>query len=250
VRASDYVDLSGRTTIVIVCTDLTLIDQRGSEVPRCDPYPADPAFYYLDDPAWLPPDGPIIVTTGASTQVPEGVNSSGINFDELTGGDLDRVTRYTQSILGLSLADDARAFTLASFYRSAGMTFDALNVLTALPGLGCSARRPAVELPAGGGVTLATSPVTYLRIGELYQLLGMNEDALRNYRCAAELADQLQSPADQALAFARQANVVDQPNSAVQFYQIAINGYAGLGAMENANAMAEICGLRNCTVPQ
>ena len=251
VRGSDYVDLSGRTTVYIVCTDLTLLTQRGSEAPRCDPYPSAPAFYYLDDPTWLPAEGAITVVTQSGTTVPAEVTTADShNRNELVGDELTQVTARTDAILGLELDASAKAFALASFYRTEGMYYDALTTLAALPDLGCTARRPSVDAPDSEPVPLVQSPSVYVRIGELYQLLGQPEDALRNYRCAASLSEALEDPANTALSYARQGNLVQDPGQAVQFYQIAIDNYATLGAQDNLNAMAEICGLRNCTVPE
>lgn len=249
VRSSDYVDLSGRTTVLILCTDLALIEQRGSEVPRCDAYPRTTAFFYADDPAWLPPDSPAAVVVQPGTQVPTGIDAGAFNLDELSGSDLDAVTAQVDTILGLNLSAEPIAFALASFYRGQGMTFDALSVLNALPDLECSAQRPTVEPPQDGDQSLVKSPALYLRIGELYQMLGDPQAALRHYQCAARLAQALDDPADLALASARQANAVPSSGDAVALYQQAINQYATLGATSNATALLEICGLRNCAMP-
>lgn len=249
VRASDFLDLSGRATVIVLCTDLTVLNQRGSEVPRCDPYPADPAFYYLDDPAWAPPDGPLTVVTQAGGPVPDGIDASGINRNELTGDQLAAVATRTEAILDLDLDAAPIAFALASYYRTEDMLFDALAVLTALPDLECSERRPTVEPPEGEARPLVKSPVLYLRIGELYQLLGAPDAARRNYFCAAELAGELNAPADEGLAFARQAKLAQDTAEAINLYQRAIDDYAGLGALDAAESLLEICGLRNCALP-
>jgi tetratricopeptide (TPR) repeat protein len=253
VRASDYIDLSGRTTVMVLCTDLTLLDQRGSEVPRCNTYPNLTAFYYVDDPAWSAPDKAITVVTLPAdlANIPAEVNKpNSYNQDELVGGELELVLSGVNTINGLDLSAEAKAFALSSFYRSQDVYFEALGALTALPDLGCTARRPTVSPPEGEDRPLVQSPVTYLRVGELYEMLGQIDDALRNYSCAADLAQAVSDPADTALAYARWANVTNDPVEAIQFYQIAIDNYAGLGAAEQANTLLEICGSRNCTLNQ
>ena len=57
----------------------------------------------------------------------------------------------------------------------------------------------------------------------------------------------LDDPADMALAYARQANVINDPVQVIQFYQTAIDNYAALGATTQANTLLDICGSRNCT---
>ncbi len=250
VRASDYIDLAGRTTVMVLCTDLTLIDQRGSEVPRCEAYPATTAFYYVDDPAWKA-EPPSTVTTLPGEIIPaEVTNPDAYRVSELSGGALDAAVSAAQTINALAVDDAGRAFALSSYYRSQGALFSALGALTTLPDLGCTVRRPSVEPPTGEDRPLVQSPVTYLRVGELYEMLGQPEDAIRNYACAASLAEALSDPADMALAYARQANVTTDPAQAVQFYQLAINNYAGLGAKTQANTLLEICGSRNCAMGQ
>jgi hypothetical protein len=251
VRGSDYIDLSGRTTLQILCADLSLIDQRGSEVPSCDPYPAQSRFLYLDDPAWTVESAPTIVTFPADlASVPaEIVNPNGYNFNELVGGELDAVRADVAAITELGLPAEAQAFALASLYRGNDMLFQSLAESNAISGLECIERRPSVTPPSDDTRTLVQSPVLYIRIGELYQLLGQQEDALRNYRCAGELAQTIGDPANVALAFARWANIEPDGAQAIQYYQRAIDNYARLGAVDNANAMLEICGLRNCTMP-
>jgi tetratricopeptide (TPR) repeat protein len=254
VRGSDYIDLSGRTTLQIVCADLTLLDQRGSEVPRCNPYPEQAVFFYVDDPAWSMSGGATttVVTLPADLAAipPEVVNPSAYNLNELTGGELDAALGSVSAILALNLPAEAQAFALSQFYRGQGVYFEALGALTALPDLGCSARRPAVEPPQGDARPLAQSPVTYLRIGELYEILGQQEDALRNYQCAVTLAEALGDTADAALGYARWGNIEPDPAQAVAHYQTSINLYTLLGAQDNANAMLEICGSRSCAPGQ
>ncbi|MBN2303188.1 MAG: tetratricopeptide repeat protein [Anaerolineae bacterium] len=247
VRGSDYVDLSGRTAVLILCNDLTLLDQRGSEVPRCDPYAYSPVFYYPDDPDWEPALPPTVVTLPGSAAPPEFTGSA--NRNELTGGELDSVLANTETILGLDLDTTGHAFALAMYYYGQGMTFDAITILTALPDLECSDRRPTVDPPGNGVLTLVKSPVVYLRLGELYQSLGQDDVAGRYYRCGADLASALGDPADEALALARQANLQADPVTAIDLYQSAINRYAALGALDAANLLLEICGSRNCTLP-
>lgn len=251
VRASDYIDISGRTTLQILCADLSLLEQRGSEVPRCDPYPADPAFFYASDPAWTMPDGVRTVVTypaNLATIPAEVVNPGGYNLNELVGGQLDVVIAQRDAIQSLGMSANAQAYALGSLYRGEGMIFQALAELVAMEGLECIARRPSVTPPSGDTYTLVQSPVVYLRIGELYELLGQREDALRNYRCAADLAQTVGDTAGTALAFARWGNLEPDPAAAIQYYQESINNYAALGAAD-AEIMLEICGSRNCAMP-
>ncbi len=251
VRASDYIDLSGRSTVLVLCTDLVVLDQRGSEVPRCNPYPTNPAFYYYDDPVWTPPDGPITVTMlppDMASPPPE-IDASVYNQIVLSGGDLDAVISQTNTIIGLDIPADAKVFALASFYTGKNLYFEAVSALTALPDLGCSARRPSVDPPSGDEILLVHTPVVYLRLGELYQILGLKDDALRYYRCALDLASAVNDPASAGLAYARQANTINDPVQATELYQAAIDNYASLGAQDNLSVLLDICGSRNCTLP-
>ena len=252
VRASDYIDLLGRTTLTILCTDLKLLEQRGSEAPRCDPYPYTPVFFYADDPAWIGEgaSGAVWVTdVDPASFPPEIRDPDRIDLRLLEGGDLARVTEQTQAILDLDLSPEATAFALSSYYRGQGMLIDAIGALTALPDLGCTERRPAVEPPTADRRPLVQSPVLYLRLGELYELIGQNEDAERTYLCAAALAEALDDPANAALAYARQANIAEDTAQAIALYQRAIDNYALLGAMDAAQLMLDTCGLRNCAMP-
>jgi tetratricopeptide (TPR) repeat protein len=250
-RGSDYIDLSGRTTVQILCADLALIEQRGSEVPPCDPYPTDVRFFYYNDPSWFTEGANTVVTYPDDlAAVPaEVANPGAYNLNELVGSELEAVRTDAETITGLGLPAEAQAFALASLYRGKEMYFQALAELSAIAGLECSARRPSVTPPEGDTRTLVQSPVLYIRIGELYELLAQREDALRNFRCAGELAQTIGDPATTALAFARWANLEPDAEDAIQYYQIAIDNYAQLQAMDSANAMLEICGSRNCAMP-
>ncbi|MBN1680695.1 MAG: tetratricopeptide repeat protein [Anaerolineae bacterium] len=252
VRESDYIDISGRTTLTILCADLTLIEQRGSEVPRCQPYPAVAAFYYVDDPSWSGPDAPVTVVVSSPDAAgipPEVRNPSAYSLDPLTDDEMAQVAGAVGTITGLGVSPEAQAFALSSYYRGQGMIFDSLAALLVLPDLGCSERRPFVDPPAGIERPLVQSPALYVRLGEIFQVLGQNEDALRYYRCATELAETVGDPANTALAYARQANLMEDSEQATQFYQVAIDNYMSLGALASANTMLEICGSRNCTLP-
>ncbi len=249
-RASDFIEVAGRTTLTILCADLTLIEQHGSEVPRCEPYAPDPAFFYVDDPTWSMTANPVASITVYPPELantPQDVTPGAYALVTLSGDALDTVTAQAQTIMGLNISPAAKAFALAGLYRSQGMALEALSMLQALPDVQCSARRPSVDASSVSD-PLAASPVTYLRMGELYDILGMPDDALRNYICAATRAEETGDPANLALAFARQANLTTDPVRAIELYQQAINAYAGLGAMDDANALLEICGLRNCTL--
>lgn len=252
VRASDYIDLLGRTTLTILCSDLTPLEQRGSEVPRCDSYASNPVFFYADDPGWTGADGPAAVAVtdpDPASFPPEIRNPDEIDLRLLEGDDLTRVSERTQTISELGLPPEATAFALSSYYRGQGMLFDAIGALTALPNLGCTERRPAVEPPPADRRPLVQSPVLYLRLGELYEMIGQAGDAERSYLCAAELAEALDDPANAGLAYARQANIAEDTAQAIALYQRAIENYALLGAMDAAQLMLDTCGLRNCAMP-
>lgn len=251
VRSNDYIDLQGRTTVMILCADLTLVDQRGSESPGCDPYAYGEAFIYADSPRWLPDDearGAIPILSDESVP-PEITDPGAISMQVLGEGDLAAITQQADMILNLPVSEEAQAFALSSLYRAQGLFIDSIRELTALPDIGCSARRPFVDPPSGDTISLVQSPVLYLRLGELFQLVAQDEDALRYYQCAAEQAEALSDPSSTALAYARQGAMAADPAEAIRLYQLAIDNYAALGATEDANAMLEICGSRNCTLP-
>jgi hypothetical protein len=250
VRTGDYIELSGRTTVIVMCTDLSLLEQRSSEVPRCDPYPGSTAFFYYDDPTWVPADNPdrIVVGSVDTSALPQDIgNPNDFNLVTLEGDALARVSDRTSTILSLDIPAEAQAFALASYYRSEDMLLDAISVLSAAD-IGCTEQRPRVE--SNGDRTIDQSPVVYLRLGEMYQMLGQRDAAERYYRCSADLATTLQDPANAALANARLANIAQDPGQATEFYQNAINNYMLLDAATDANAMLEICGSRNCTLPE
>jgi hypothetical protein len=248
VRGSDYIDVSGRTTLVILCADLKQIEQLGSEAPQCDPYAQNPAFLYPNSPVWSMVGQQVAVITFPANlaSTPDGVDTSQYRVSELAGGDLDRVVAKQQTITGLSLEPEQKAFALGSFYRGEGMVFEALTTLTALTEGQCG-RTPSVNA-AQTSTQIAASPVLYLRIGELYDILGMLDNAARYYQCAAGLAQDNGDQANAGLAFARQANIAPDPVQAIDLYQFAINNYAALGATDDANALLDICGARNCTL--
>lgn len=253
VRSSDYIDLAGRTTVKILCTDLVLLDQLGSQAPACNAYPTVTAFFFTDDPTWTQRGGIGTVTTLPADMaiIPEEVDNPGAyNLRELSGGELDTLLAQVSAVLALDVSPEARAYALSSLYRGQGALFEALGTLTALPDLGCTRRRPAVDVPTGESRPLTQSPALYIRIGELYEMLNQPPDAQRSYGCAVDLAQALGDTADLALAQARWANIADDPGQAIQFYQQSINNYWALGALTNASAVLEICGSRNCTAPQ
>jgi tetratricopeptide (TPR) repeat protein len=209
------------------------------------------AFFYLDDPTWVPTENPDRVVVGSTdtSAIPQEIdNPGGFNLEALEGDALARVSERTDTILSLDISAEAQAFALSSYYRSEDMLFDAIGVLSATD-LGCTERSRTVELSGNTERTFAESPVVYLRLGEMYQMLGQRDDAERYYRCSADLATNLQDPANAALANARLANIAQDAAQATEFYQNAINNYMALDATTNANAMLEICGLRNCTLP-
>lgn len=247
VRANDFMDVSADTTITILCADLALVRQRGSGVPDCSTYLQDPVFRYVDDPEWLPADVGVVTVTESSPQ-PDEIFATG-EFQVAAAGDslLAAVTEQVSAIAALDVPDDAKAFALATYYREQGMTFDAVNALLALPEVGCQREGQTVAPPRADERPLAKLPVTYLRLGELYQELGNDDIAARYYGCAATLAETLEDPANLALASARWANIVDIA-TATPLYQVAIDSYAQLGARGYAETMAEFCG-RDCRLP-
>lgn len=248
VRSGDYIDVSGRTTLVILCADLKRIEQLGSEAPQCDPYANNPAFLYPDSPVWSMVGQRVTVVTFPANlaNVPDGIDTAQFTVSELSGGALDTVVGMQQTIMGLSLEPEQQAFALGSLYRGQGMIFEALVTLTALTEGQCS-RTPSVN--AGQtGTQIAASPVLYLRIGELYDILGLIDNAARYYQCAAGLAQDAGDQASAGLAFARQANIAPDPVQAIDLYQLAIDNYAALGANDDASDLLDICGARNCTL--
>ncbi len=251
IRGSDYIDLAGRTTVRVLCPDLTVLDQRGSEVPQCNPYPAVTAFFYVDDPAWTAhgQNTAITVLPADIASLPADLDPGSYGAQELSGAGLDLVRNGIGTIQGLDLPDDAKAFALSSLYRSQGALLDAVGVLTALPDIGCTERRPSVDAPTGDARPMVQSPVLYLRLGELYELLGLTSNASLQYQCALDLSNALGDTADAALASARWANIATDPGQAIQFYQQSINAYAQLGAQQDMQAVLDVCGLRNCTPP-
>jgi len=252
VRSSDYIELAGRTTVMVLCSDLTLLDQRGSEVPRCDPYASETFFFYLDDPTWTPDESTEVVVSSADpASFPPEIRDPGAhNLRELSDSERSDIAAQVDTILGLGLSSDAEAFALSSLFRSYGMLFDAIGTLTALPDLQCTERNRTAEITSSDQRTLTESPALYVRLGELYQMIGQNEDANRSYECAVALGESAGDPANTALAYARLANISEDTAEATQLYQLSINNYAMLLAINDANAVLEVCGLRNCTLPQ
>jgi tetratricopeptide (TPR) repeat protein len=250
VRSNDYIEVSGDTSLAILCADLQLIEQRGSEVPPCNQYIDTPMFSYTEDPVWRPSDAAstIVVFPPDLALVPVEISDPGaFNQSVLTGGDLDQVVSARDTILDLSVPGEAKAYALSRLYRNQDMIFDALGVL--LPDLECTARRAFVEPPGPNERLLFKSPAVYLHAGEMFQMLGQTEDAVRYYTCAADLADATGDTANLALAFARLGNATEEPGQKISFYQQAIDTYAALNAPELVNGVLEICGRGNCSVP-
>jgi hypothetical protein len=248
-RSNDYFELPPDTTIVILCADLTLSEQRSAGVPDCPERPVDPAFFYPGDPAWLPDEGPATVTIADTSPAPDDINAPGqYDLVPLEGDKQALITERVAVIDALPVADDVKAFALSSLYREAGVTFDAVNVLLGLEGLGCQRAGQPVQPPSGTERPLVKSPVLYLRLGELYQMLDQLEIAARYYGCAQGLAEALNDPANIALAAARRANTADIAD-AIPFYQMAIDNYALIGATDYTETMASFCG-RDCTLPE
>jgi hypothetical protein len=228
-----------------------VIEQLGSEVPRCNPV-TDPAFEYVDDPTWMPEDGPlsvVVVSSDISGLPAEILDPAAFNFNELVGDELEAVAQATDTILSIPTTTEAQAIALSNYYRNEGLLFDAISVLVTLPDIGCTSRRPSVDPPSGPELPLLQTPVVYLRLGELFQMLGQVEDATRYYRCAADLSDALGDPANAALAYARLASLAEALETKTQLYQFSINNYAALGASDNATAMLDRCGSSNCALP-
>jgi hypothetical protein len=209
------------------------------------------AFYYVDDPAWTArnQNSAITLLPGDIASLPADIDPGSYGAQELSGSGLDLVRSGISTIQALDVPDDAKAFALASLYRSQGALLDAVGVLTNLPDIGCTERRPSVDAPTGEARPMVQSPVLYLRLGELYELLGLTPNASTQYGCALDLANALGDTADAALASARWANIATDPGQAIQFYQQSINSYAQLGAQGNVQAVLDVCGLRNCTPP-
>ncbi len=245
-RSGDYIELSASTAAVVLCTDLTLLTQRGSEAAQCDPYPYDTFFVFLDDPAWSPDNEASQILVQSTDFPPEVTNPSALPLVQLSDSQRSTIEGQISQINGLGLPDDAAAFAAASLYRGQGLILDAIQTLTTLPDIECTDRRTTVSDPPTDARPLVKSPLLYLRLGELFQIVGQNEDAQRYYLCASDLAERLNDPADAALAYARQANIAD-PANAVGLYQLSIDRYTALGAAEDASAMLELCGSRSCT---
>ncbi|NDJ74771.1 MAG: hypothetical protein GYB65_00815 [Chloroflexi bacterium] len=218
-RANDYMEMPSGTTVWILCADLEIQSQSSVGVPPCSEYPEQTAFSFPDDPTWQPGDEP---DGGGTTDLSGAVNT----------------------INGLSVEDDVKAFALAALLRNNGQTADAIEQLTALPELGCQ-RPGAVRVPDEAEYPLVQSPTLYLRLGELYEISGDSETAKRYYGCARTLADGLNDPATTALAAAREANA-SEIGDAIPLYQIAINNYQAIGAVDYVEEMVSYCG-RDCT---
>lgn len=245
-RSGDYIELAASTTALVLCTDLTLLEQRGSESAQCNPYPYDTFFIYTDDPMWTAEDEAQQIQVLSTDSFPPEVTDPGtLPLVQVSDDQRAQVEQQISQINGLGLSDDAAAFAAASFYRGQGLIIDAIQTLITLPGVECTARRATVTDPPADERSLVKSPVFYLRLGELFQIIGQNEDAQRYYLCASDLAERLSDPADAALAYARQANIAE-PADAVGLYQLSIDRYAALGAVDAASAMLEMCGSRNC----
>ncbi len=243
-REGDYLVFSGSSRAVILCADLTVVEQFADGVANCISDPPTPAFYYSDLIEWMPADGTSTVTIKPDTTIL--ANAPAIQTQSLSSEDSQTLSTLQQGIAGLNLESEIQSYVTANLYTGYNLYYDAINELLQNDSVQCIER--AVVRPTGES-SIFESPVTYIRLGEWHYFIGDVEASQRFFACAFQLAEELGDTGNAALAASRSGDVTTN-NDEVTYYQQAIDRYATLDADENIEILLGICGSRSCTDPR
>lgn len=241
-HSDDYVLVSGDSTALVICADLSTVELLANGTPECNSNPDNPAFITFDRLDWDPTEIDILVTD--EIVLPDGIDE----IDNTTpANNIDLVNDYASAIQQLPVNTDAQMYARAYMLASNGLYLDAINALQELEGLQCTEQRPFVEID---DVTITSSPTTYLRLGEWFAIAGNTEISERYLQCATEAAGEIGDDVTYALALVRLATLSGDADVAAGLYQEAIDRFDSLTATEAMETLLDLCGSANCTRPE
>jgi hypothetical protein len=243
-REGDYLVFSASSRAVILCADLTLVEQFADGVANCISDPQMPAFYYADGIEWMPETDTQTLFVKVDTSIP--ADAPAMQTASLAAEDNQALATLQQSIGALGLDPEIQSYVMANLYARYGLYYDAINELVQFDTLQCVDR--AVVRPTGSSA-IFESPVTYVRLGEWHNFIGNVEASQRFFSCGFQLAEELGDTGNAALSAARSGDVTTN-NDEVSYYQQSINRFASLDANENIEVLLGICGSRSCTDPR
>jgi hypothetical protein len=247
IRARDYLQVTGNSRAVILCADLTIVEQFADGVVDCNSNPNPAAFIYFNSVLWDETPQPTPTVVSQSTLPPE---ADGVSTEDLDDNSLAVVNSGLQALANIGLDDESYTYATANLLATYGLYYDAINVLVNTGELDCTVQRAFVEPDTSDGVISAfESPQVYLRLGEWYHTINGQEASERYLNCAFELSGQLGDIANQALAAARLGDLSTETSDKIFWYQQAINLYAPLTATNSIQSLIEACGSSNCTQP-
>lgn len=246
IRARDYLQVAGNSRAVILCADLTIVEQFADGVVDCNSNPNPVGFIYLNSVLWdeTPQPAPKVVN---GSKVPP--SADGVAAENLDDNSVAIVNNGLQALANAGLDEESSAYATANLLATYGLYYDAINLLLSSSDLQC-VQRPFVEPDTSDGVISAfESPQTYIRLGEWYHTINGADASEQFLNCAFELAGQLGDTANQALAASRLADFSTESADKIAWYQQAINLYAPLTATNSIQSLIEACGSSNCTQP-
>ncbi len=246
VRARDYLQVTGNSQAVILCADLTIVEQYADGIVECNSNPNPTAFIYSNDVMWNDVPQPDPAATPLST-VPSG--SDGVPTVSISPEDEAILNSGLAALGSMGLDEESLAYATANLYAQFGLYYDAINTILATSTRQC-VERPFVEADTSDGViSMFESPTTYIRLGEWYHMIEGEEASEQLLNCAFELAGLLGDTASQALAAARLGDFSTDAADKIGWYQQAINLYSPLTASSSVQSLLEACGSSNCSLP-
>ncbi|MBI5931860.1 MAG: hypothetical protein HY862_21300 [Chloroflexi bacterium] len=246
VRARDYLQVAGNSQAIILCADLTVVEQYADGIVQCDSNPNPTAFVYLNEAVWKDAPQPAPAATSLST-IPE--NANGVSTTTLSSQDEAILNAALSALSSLGLDEESLAYATANLYAQFGLYYDAINTILATSTRQC-VERPFVDADTSDGViSVFESPMTYIRLGEWYHMIDGADASDQFLHCGFELAGTLADIASQALAAARLADFSTDATDKINWYQQAINLYAPLTDSGSLQSLIEACGSSNCTLP-
>jgi tetratricopeptide (TPR) repeat protein len=250
-QTRDYIAVSGTNSLVVLCSNLTLVTVVANGVPDC-PRGDSSTFLAMDSVIWNPEDFILVIT-------PQSIPPTGAITDgpvlELEADEVEQLGQKYSAIGALNLPDDTALYVVAYLMASQGLYWDAVNTLEAVESLQCQRNDPTIEVDEGESI--AEYAPLYLHLGEWYGRImpaGNNEPALRYLTCAFELAQATDDHYTLGLAASRLAVLLandplpgglisdeTQAQDAVGFYQQAITAFSALSAEDATEELVEAC---------
>ena len=241
----DFVEISGSTTLRILCADLSASEMLANSAPECGATDT-PAFINMDTPLWAFANVDVLITSDAIVMPDDLADSDLIPImaDDATRA---QITQTLASIGELGLEAGTQAYVEAYALASQGIYLDAVNTLLAVEDLQCTDRRNFVEVTDGNSIY--ENPSVYLRMGEWYAILGNLNVSARYLQCAGELAEANADLLNVGLAYSRLAVVTEDAEARTASYQAAIDTFNALSADTAVADLLDACGSANCTAP-